>query len=129
MEKDRDREWEREFETIVMEAIVQAGDARSLALQAVREAGKGNCAEAERLLEECDAAMLRAHEVQTSLIRAELEGRPVQMNLLMVHAQDHVMNAMTIKDLASEIIEILKGGRKAKDDEKQHPEQMQHLAG
>ena len=36
---------------------------------------------------------------------------------------------MTIKDLASEIIEILKGGRKAKDDEKQHPEQMQHLAG
>lgn len=69
MEKERDRDWEREFETIVMEAIVQAGDARSLALQAVREAGKGNCAEAERLLEECDAAMLRAHEVQTSLIR------------------------------------------------------------
>ena len=26
MEKERDRDWEREFETIVMEAIVQAGE-------------------------------------------------------------------------------------------------------
>ncbi len=98
---------DRDFETTVMEAIVQAGDARSLALQAVREARLGNREEAEHLLEECDAAMLRAHEVQTSLIRSELEGEPVQMNLLMVHAQDHVMNAMTVKDLAAEIIAIL----------------------
>lgn len=28
------------------------------------------------------------------------------MSLLMVHAQDHLMNAMTVKDLAAEMIDL-----------------------
>ena len=28
------------------------------------------------------------------------------MTLLMVHAQDHLMNAMTVKDLAAELVAI-----------------------
>jgi len=29
-----------------------------------------------------------------------------QMSLLMIHAQDHLMNAMTVKDLAAEMVEL-----------------------
>ena len=98
---------ENNFETVVTELIVQAGDARSLALQAVREGRKRNWDEVSKLMKECDAAMLKAHEVQTELIQRELNGIPVNMNLLMVHAQDHVMNAMTVRDLAAEMLAML----------------------
>ncbi|OUZ16436.1 hypothetical protein A5868_001357, partial [Enterococcus sp. 12F9_DIV0723] len=32
------------------------------------------------------------------------------ISLLMVHAQDHLMNAITIKDLAIELVDILEKG-------------------
>lgn len=98
---------ENSFETVVTELIVQAGDARSLALQAVREGRRQNWDEVDRLMKECDSAMVKAHEVQTELIQRELNGVPVNMNLLMVHAQDHVMNAMTVRDLAAEMLSML----------------------
>lgn len=97
------------YENTIMELIIQGGNARSLALQAIQAARRKQKEQAAKLMEECEEAMLKAHEVQTALIREELEGRPAQMNLLAVHAQDHVMNAITVKDLASEIIEILLG--------------------
>ena len=97
----------QEYETTIMELIVHAGDARSLATQAIRSARKGNFAEAKELISQCDEAMIAAHEAQTGLIRSELEGKPVAVTLLMVHAQDHVMNAMTVIDLAKEMISMM----------------------
>ena len=90
---------ENSFETVVTELIVQAGDARSLALQAVREGRRQNWDEVDKLMKECDSAMVKAHEVQTELIQRELNGAPVEM--------DHVMNAMTVRDLAAEMLSML----------------------
>lgn len=97
-----------DYETMLMELVVNAGDGRSLAIQAIRAARAGNFQEATRLLAECKEAINRCHNTQTSLIQSELQGKTVTINLLMVHAQDHIMNAMTVKDLATEMIEILK---------------------
>lgn len=97
-----------DFEIVVMELVVNAGDGRSKAIQAIREARAGNFGEAEKLLQESDEALVRCHHVQTDLIQSEVQGKPVHVSLLMVHAQDHLMNAMTVKDLAREMIEILK---------------------
>ena len=52
--------------------------------------------------------MVDAHQCQTGLIFAETNGSPVLLSLLMIHAQDHVMNAMTVKDLAAEMIEMIR---------------------
>ena len=51
------------------------------------------------------------------VIQNEAGGEKTDMTLLMVHAQDHLMNAMTVKDLAAELVEIyekvsLQGGAK-----------------
>lgn len=59
-------------------------------------------------MKECEAALAKAHEVQTEMIVKELNGEGQNVQLLMVHAQDHMMNAMTVRDLAEQIIEILK---------------------
>ena len=97
-----------DMDSMVMELIVNAGEGRSLAIQAIREARAGRFEEAESLLEECNEALIRCHHSQTELIQAELQGTGVPVTLLMVHAQDHIMNAMTVKDLAAELVATLK---------------------
>lgn len=97
-----------DMDSVVMELVVNAGDGRSSAIQAIREARAGRFAEAKKLLEECNEALLRCHNVQTDLVQAELQGDGIKVSLLMVHAQDHIMNAMTVRDLAVEIIQMLK---------------------
>ncbi len=97
-----------DFDSVVMELVVNAGDGRSLAIQAIREARAGKFQEAQQLIDQCQEALIRCHESQTELIQSELQGNPIPMSLLMVHAQDHIMNAMTVKDLAAEIVAMRK---------------------
>ena len=92
---------------IIMKIIINGGDARSGALSAIRSARGGNIDKARELLKEADQAISRAHEVQTDLIQAEARGEKTEMSLLMVHAQDHIMNAMTVRDLAEEMVGML----------------------
>jgi len=99
---------ENDMEITIIELITHAGEARSLAIQAVRVARKGEFEEADKFMQQCAEAMVEAHNYQTSLISAETNGDSVPLSLLMVHAQDHVMNAMTVKDMAAEMIEILR---------------------
>lgn len=94
------------MEQIIMELVVNGGDARSCALEAIRAARANDFEEAEACLKHADEALQKAHEIQTSMIQKEAAGEHIEVQLLMVHAQDHLMNAMTVKDLAVEIIEL-----------------------
>ena len=47
-----------------------------------------------------------AHDVQTMLIGLDEGCGKIPVNLIMVHAQDHLMNAMVIQDLATDMIEL-----------------------
>ena len=46
------------------------------------------------------------HEFQTGILKAEASGEHLEMSLIMVHAQDHLMNSMTVRDLANEFIKL-----------------------
>lgn len=97
------------YENIIMELIVKGGDAKSKALLAIGAAKKGNYSEAERLMQDCSQILIEAHEIQTDMIQDELNGKSREpVNLLMVHGQAHLMNAMLISDLAKEFIELYK---------------------
>lgn len=93
------------FEAVIMGIIMHGGNARSYAMQAMQEARVGNFEEAQKLMEASDEALNEAHHIQTNLIQDEVRGESVEISLLMIHAQDHLMNAMTVRDLAVEIIE------------------------
>lgn len=97
-----------DMEMIVMKLVVSAGNARSTAIEGLRAAKNGEFKLAEKRLEEADKLILEAHEIQTEMIQNELNGKKVEVGLLMVHAQDHLMNAMTVMDLCKEMIDILK---------------------
>lgn len=94
------------MELIIMELVVNSGNARSLAIEALRLAREGEFDQARAKLEESAKALEGAHEIQTDLIQKEAGGEHMEVQLLMVHAQDHLMNAMTVRDLAEEIIAL-----------------------
>ena len=89
---------------VIMGLIVNGGNARSLAMKSIYAAKAGDFAH----LEECDNFLLEAHHAQTELLTKEANGDKTEVTLLMVHAQDHLMNAITVKDMATEIIDLYK---------------------
>ena len=95
-----------EMENIVMNLIVDAGSARSYAMDAIRLAKEGSFDEAGESLENADTDLARAHHTQTDLIQQAAKGESIEINLFLVHAQDHIMTAMLAKDMAAEIVEL-----------------------
>ena len=78
---------------VVMGIIMSGGNAKGLAFQAIQQAKAGEFAEAESSLNEA-----------TDLLTRLAQGEKIGWNLYMVHAQDHLMNAITFKDLAVEVV-------------------------
>ncbi|MDF2678456.1 MAG: phosphotransferase system cellobiose-specific component [Bacillota bacterium] len=95
-----------DFEEIIMNIIINGGSARSHSMEAIHYAKIGNFPEARLSLIKAEDDLLMAHNVQTSLIQNEASGNKIEVSLLMVHAQDHLMNAITIKDIAQEFVDM-----------------------
>ncbi|MCM8709851.1 PTS lactose/cellobiose transporter subunit IIA [Clostridium sp. SYSU_GA19001] len=100
-----------DMEAIVFEIIGCAGTAKSLVFEAIGEAKEGNFDEAEKLLGDAKAELLKAHDVQNDLIFQESSGNDIPMKLLLVHAEDHLMAAILAKDLGEEMINLYKLNR------------------
>lgn len=90
----------------IMGLIMHGGDAKSNAMEAIYAAKSGNFDDAEEELNNSDDALEKAHKSQTDLLTKEASGESVELSLLMVHGQDHLMNAITFKDLATEVIDV-----------------------
>ncbi len=97
---------EAEHLEVVMNLIMAGGNAKSSAFEAIRAAKSGTYDIAKAKLAEADQFLAQAHEAQTGMLTAEAQGRHAEVTLLMVHAQDHVMNAITFRDLAGEIVAL-----------------------
>lgn len=87
--------------------ILHAGNARSSAFEAIAAAKRGEAGTAEAKMKEADSAFLEAHKMQTELLQEEARGMSSEMSVLLVHAQDHLMTAMTVKELAIEMIDMI----------------------
>lgn len=93
---------------VIMNIIINAGNAKSDAISAIRAAKKFDFQLAEEKLKLAKDSELLAHNAQTKLISRESDGQKIELNLLIVHAQDHLMNCITFNDLAREIIDLYK---------------------
>lgn len=96
------------LEEISFHIILHGGNARSLAMEAIKHAKIDEFDLAEQKIEEANEEMRKAHRFQTDLIQEEARGEKIEIRILLIHAQDHLMNAMTVIDLAQEIIELYK---------------------
>ena len=95
-------------EEVTMQLIVNSGSAKSKAMEAIGSAKEGKFQDAQKQLKEADNFLTKAHEFQTEIIQEEADGNVKQVTVLMAHAQDHLMNAITVIDLAREFIDLYK---------------------
>lgn len=95
-----------QMELVVFEIVNSAGTAKGLAYEALSEAEKGDFEKAENLLKEADEALLSAHNVQTEIIQAEVNGKGITPSVLFVHSQDHLMTAIEAKTLIEGMIKM-----------------------
>ncbi|MGT2800471.1 PTS lactose/cellobiose transporter subunit IIA [Streptococcus sp. zg-86] len=90
----------------IMGLIMHGGDAKGNAVKAIRSAKKGDFEEAAAFLEKANQSLSIAHKSQTALLSEEASGQSVEVSLLMVHGQDHLMNAITFLDMAKETVDL-----------------------
>ncbi|WP_067142511.1 PTS lactose/cellobiose transporter subunit IIA [Oceanivirga salmonicida] len=84
-----------------MEIIASAGTSKSLLFEAIEFAKNGDIKKAKDLFLEAEKHLIKAHDYQTNLIILETsEEKSLELNLIMVHAQDHLTMASIIKDSA-----------------------------
>lgn len=95
-----------DIDNIVMDLIVRSGEAKSLAFEALTHARNNEFSKAEELLAQSRQVGRLAHKVQTKLITMDLEGSKIPTSLVMIHAQDHLMDSMMAQDLIEEMIRL-----------------------
>lgn len=91
----------------LMGFVMLAGDARSSAMEGIKVAKEHDFEKAEALLDNANKAMLDAHHAHAKLLARDAQGE-LPLCLLLIHAEDQLMAASTVIDLASEIIELHK---------------------
>ena len=95
-----------EMEQVVINLIVNSGSARSSAIEAIQYAKAGDMEKAEESIQQAKEAVNEAHHAQTNMIQGEIRAEKTPLNLLMVHAQDHLMTSLLCIDLAVEFVEL-----------------------
>src|SRR5699024_8868373 len=92
----------------IIQIITHGGNARSPCLKAVEKGQSNEWKEVEALFEQADESLTKAHQIQTKLIQAEIKGEEVDISLYMIHAQEHLMNALTVRDIYKALVEEIK---------------------
>lgn len=95
-------------EQIPFQLILNSGNARSFAMEALQFAKQGKMAEGDEAMVKAKEAINEAHHFQTELIQSEARGEKTEISVLLIHAQDHLMNSITVKELAAEFIDLYK---------------------
>ncbi|NRD79751.1 PTS lactose/cellobiose transporter subunit IIA [Bacillus sp. BRMEA1] len=88
--------------------ILYSGNARSLAMEAIYHGKEKDFTNADQKLSEAESELAKAHQFQTQLIQAEASGEEFDIPIILIHAQDHLMTAITLKDLAKEMVDLRK---------------------
>lgn len=98
---------EQIYET-AFQIIVHAGESRSLSSEAIDSIERYDFNKAEELLEKANQEFLECHKIQTDLLTAEANGESSEVNIILVHSQDHLTMATMAMDNAKRYMNVYK---------------------
>lgn len=97
-----------ELQVVAFEIILNSGQARTLIHEAFSAMRQGKYDVAAEQLEVANQELLKAHHSQTNLLQDYASGVDIKIEIIMVHAQDHLMTTMTLREVALEMLELYK---------------------
>lgn len=97
----------------IFEMISAAGTARAKYIEAIRCAKEGKFEEAQQMLKEGGECFVAAHNVHTDMLSSEAQdimssGVNSSVSLILVHAEDQMMNAEAFRLISEEFIDVYK---------------------
>ena len=99
---------DNELIPVSMQIILNAGDARTDAFNAIAAARQADYEKAEQLIEKAEEEIKQAHIVQTEIMQNEISGAEYELCILFIHAQDTLMTIKSELSMAKEIVELYK---------------------
>lgn len=93
---------------VAFQLIMNSGDSKSASMMSIEAAKKFDFEEAEKYLKEAEKELKVAHQSQIDMIQQEAQGKTIDVNIILVHAQDHLTMAMMAKDNAKEFLNLYK---------------------
>ncbi|MGG5373251.1 PTS cellobiose transporter subunit IIA [Enterococcus sp. AZ196] len=96
------------LQEVAFQIILSSGDARTLVHEAFAQMRAEKFNDAESRLNEANDSLVKAHKVQTELLQQYANGERIEMEIIMVHAQDHLMTTMTLREVALEMLSLYK---------------------
>ena len=97
---------QEELQVVAFEIILHSGSARTSVHEAFADMREGHYNEAAEKLEVANADLLEAHHAQTNLLQEYASGTDIKIEIIMVHAQDHLMTTMTLHEVALEMLNL-----------------------
>ncbi|MDO4943216.1 MAG: PTS lactose/cellobiose transporter subunit IIA [Lachnospiraceae bacterium] len=95
-----------ELNMISFEIVSYSGDARSKLLLALEKAKNKDFTECDSLIAQANECLVDAHNAQMDVMKEEANGGTVNMGFIMVHAQDHLMTSILLKDIIGTLIDV-----------------------
>ena len=93
---------------IGFEIVAYSGDARRKLLLAIEKAKTKQFNECQALIDQANECLNDAHRAQTELLQLEARGESIEIGFITVHAQDHLMTTILLKDIVKNLMDIYK---------------------
>ncbi|MEE0966419.1 MAG: PTS lactose/cellobiose transporter subunit IIA [Bacilli bacterium] len=97
------------------ELITSAGNSKSYSMLAIEAAREKEFHKANEYIKKASDELKKAHSIQFELIQHEARGDHVDIDVILIHAQDHLTMALMMKDQAEEFIHIYKEFQEIKE--------------
>jgi len=97
-----------ELQGVAFQIILESGDGRGMIHQAFTLMREAKFAEADAKLEMAKDTIIKAHGTHADLLQKYASGINFDIDILMVHAQDHLMTTLMLKEIAIEMLHLYK---------------------
>ena len=97
-----------DWETISLNLIVNAGSAKSCAMEALTLAKKRKFEEAKVKMQDANKLIAKASHEHFSVIQKESQGFQLKFKVLFMHAEDQLLTTQTLLLVIEELINIYK---------------------
>lgn len=95
-----------DLQVISFEIILHSGDARTMIHEGFALMREGKFSAAEEKLTAANNELLEAHKAQTRLLQDYANGEEIVMEVIVVHAEDHLMTTMALREMAVEMLQV-----------------------
>ena len=104
-----------EIQVIAFEIILHSGNSRTYIHESFDAMRHKNFKLANQKLKQSNDELLLAHKSQTKLLQTYAAGTKIDMEIILVHAQDHLMTTMALREMAVEMENLYKEVKEIED--------------